>query len=193
MDLTGMLHATLWVRQTVKFHKKGRKMGYELIIATFENDESQAGAFLGRLKKMVKDQVMSTEGAAAVVKDQDGRVTVDEIGDVKGKRGAVFGAISGGIIGLFGGPVGAVVGAAAGAAAGGATAKIADYGVTEGTIKDIGKGLQPGSSALIAYVETQWVEQAVSRLENAGAVVVTEQLNVGLIDPNMPARPNREM
>jgi uncharacterized membrane protein len=168
-------------------------MGYELIIATFEKDESQAGEFLGRLKKAVEDKVLTTEGAVAIVKDQAGTVTVDEIGDVKGKKGAVFGAISGSIIGLVGGPIGAVVGAAAGAAAGGATAKVADYGVSDGTIKEIEKGLQPGSSALIAYVETQWVARAVSRLESAGAVVVTEQLNVGLIDPDMPAVPNREM
>jgi uncharacterized membrane protein len=82
--------------------------------------------------------------------------------------------------------------ATAGAAAGGAAANIADYGVTDGTIKDIEKGLKPGSSALIAYVETQWIEMAVSRLQNAGAVVVTETLDVGLIDPDMPATPNRE-
>lgn len=173
--------------------KGSLKMGYELIIATFEDSESRAGEFLGRLKKAVKDKVLENEGAVAIVKGQDGNVTVDEIGDVKGKKGAVFGAISGGIIGLVGGPLGAVVGAAAGAAAGGTTAKMADYGVSDETIKDIQKGLHPGSSALIAYVETKWVAVAVSRLQSAGAVVVTEQLNVGLIDPDMPAMPNREM
>ena len=167
-------------------------MGYELIIATFEEDETKAGEFLGRLKKAVKDKVLETDGAAAIVKDKDGKITVDEIGDVKGKKGAVFGAISGGIIGLIGGPVGAVIGATAGAAAGGATAKVADYGVSDKTIKDIEKGLQPGGSALIAYVESQWVPRAVARLQEAGGVVVSEELNQTLIDRNMPARPPRE-
>jgi uncharacterized membrane protein len=168
-------------------------MAYELIIATFEDDEAKAKDFLGRLKKAVKDEVMETEGAAAIVKDKDGKISVDEIGDVSGKKGAVFGAISGGIIGLIGGPVGAVVGAAAGAAAGGGTAKIADYGVSESTIKDIGKGLQPGSSALIAYVESKWVDLAVGRLQDAGAEVVTETLDQTLIDWDKPTFPNRDM
>jgi uncharacterized membrane protein len=81
------------------------------------------------------------------------------------------------------GPVGAVVGALAGAAAGGTTAKLADFGVSNHLIKDIENSLEPGGSAVIAYVEMKWADKAINRLEEFGAEVIHETLDSDKIDP----------
>lgn len=117
---------------------------------------------------------------ATVVKKNDGKVVVNDVGDLKAGRGAVFGAITGGLIGLIGGPIGAIAGTAAGAATGGATAKLADYSVSDKMIKNTQDGLQPGSSAIITYVELNWVNQAIKRLKEAGAAVYHETLEYNL-------------
>ena len=146
-------------------------MSVELFIAVFENSEELAQITLKRIKELAKDGALQLQNAAVIVKASDGNVTVQDIYDVDTKHGAVFGAISGAVIGLLGGPIGAIVGAAAGAATGGATAKLADYGVSEDIIEDVRDSMPPGSSAIIAYVELAWVDKAIRRLEEAGAVV----------------------
>ncbi|HXV99149.1 MAG TPA: DUF1269 domain-containing protein [Anaerolineae bacterium] len=151
-------------------------MSMELIIATFEQDENGANQVLERIKKLTKDKLLVVRDVATIVKSKDGTVTVKDAGDIQAGRGAVFGAITGAIVGLLGGPVGAIAGAVAGAATGGAAAKIADYGVSNKMINDVKNGLQPGSSAIIAYVELDWLNKALNRLEEAGATVYHETL-----------------
>jgi uncharacterized membrane protein len=151
-------------------------MSIELIVATFEEDQDMADQVLQRVKKLAKDKVLTVRDVATIAKKEDGTVMVNDVGDLKAGRGAVFGAITGALVGLVGGPIGAIAGAAAGAATGGATAKIADYGVSDKLIKETQNGLQPGSSAIIAYVELDWVSKAINRLEEAGATVYHETL-----------------
>jgi uncharacterized membrane protein len=152
-------------------------MSVELIIATFEKSENQAGEVLESVKRLQKDGALELEDAAVIVKRKDGEVEIEDVGDVDSKHGAVFGAVTGAVIGLIGGPIGAVVGAAAGAATGSVSAKLADYGVSNKMIEDIEKGLQPGSSAIIAYVKLTWVNKAVTELEKAGATVAHETMS----------------
>jgi len=152
-------------------------MSVELIIATFENSEDMADQVLQRIKQLSKDKALTVRDVATIIKKQDGTVTVNDVGDLKAGKGAVFGAITGAIIGLIGGPVGAIAGAAAGAATGGVTAKITDYGVSDKLIKETQNGLPPGSSAIITYVELNWVSKAINRLEEAGATVYHETLD----------------
>jgi uncharacterized membrane protein len=154
-------------------------MTIELIIATFEEDENKAGEALSRIRELAKEKALVLEDAATVVKTADGEIIATDLEDVDSKRGRVFGAITGGLIGLLGGPVGAVVGAAAGAVTGGVAANLADYGVSNKLIKDVEKGLHPGSSALIAYVQLTWVSRAIAELERAGATVSHQALTGG--------------
>ncbi|MCP4357216.1 MAG: DUF1269 domain-containing protein [Chloroflexi bacterium] len=151
-------------------------MSVELFIAVFENSEEQAQITLQRTRELAKGGSLQLQNAAVIVKDSDGKVTTQDIYDVDAKHGAVFGAISGAVIGLLGGPIGAIAGAAAGAATGGATAKLADYGVSEEMIKEVRDSMPAGSSVIIAYVELVWVDKAIQRLEEAGAIVTHETL-----------------
>lgn len=157
-------------------------MSIELVVATFESDENKAGEILEHLKKMEADGDLHLEHVAVVSKTEDNDVKIEDLGDVDSKHGAVFGAITGGLIGLIGGPVGAVAGAVAGAATGSATANLADHGVSDDVIHHIERGLQPASSALIAYVDLDWAATLIDELNRLGATVVNQPLSSADLD-----------
>jgi uncharacterized membrane protein len=151
-------------------------MSIELVVGSFP-DKNKAGEVLEHLKRLAADSVLQLEHVAVVAKTEEGEVEARDVGDVDAKHGAVFGAITGGLIGLIAGPAGAVIGAAAGAATGSATANLADYGVSDHIIPAIEEGLQPGSSALIAYVDLAWAATVIDELEKTGATVVNQPLD----------------
>ncbi len=156
-------------------------MSIELFIATFENDESRANQVLQKMKQYKKEGLLHFEHAAVIVKPKQGEVEVNDISDVDSKHGAIFGAITGALIGSLGGPVGTVAGAVAGAATGGVTAKLADYGISNNMIDETEQLLQPGSSAIITYVELNWADKAAAQLEKNGATVIRQTIEVGTI------------
>ena len=147
----------------------------ELIVAAF-NDEAKAGAVLKDLKGLEKDGVILLVNAAVMVKDEKGKITIKETEDVTSGKGALFGAIAGGVIGLLGGPVGVIIGAAAGAATGGVAASKIDMGFPDDSLKELESGLTPGSSAILALIQHQWVDAVVSELEKAGAKLFRQAL-----------------
>jgi uncharacterized membrane protein len=147
----------------------------ELIVAAF-SDESKAAAVLKDLKKLEKDGVILLVNAAVMVKDEKGKVSIKETEDISGGKGALFGAIAGGLIGLLGGPVGVIIGAAAGAATGGVAASKIDMGFPNDTLKELDDSLTPGSSAILALIQHQWVDTVVEELEKAGAKLFRQAL-----------------
>jgi uncharacterized membrane protein len=120
---------------------------------------------LKALRELDKTGIIAVLNAAVLAMDKDGKVRLRETEDVDAKRGAIFGAIAGGLVGLLGGPAGVIVGAAAGAAAGGVAAHKIDMGFSDEYLKDLQQSLKPGSSAIIALVEHEWVEKVVQELE----------------------------
>jgi uncharacterized membrane protein len=147
----------------------------ELIVAAF-NDEAKAGATLKDLKALEKEGVILLVNAAVMVKDEHGKISVKETEDISGGKGALFGAVAGGLIGLLGGPVGVIIGAAAGAATGGVAASKIDMGFPDDTLKELETSLTPGSSAILALIQHQWVDAVVEELEKAGAKLFRQAL-----------------
>ena len=128
------------------------------------NEEDKADKVLEALKELDKTGIIAVLNAAVLVMDKDGKVKWRETEDVDAKRGAIFGAIAGGLVGLLGGPAGVIVGAAAGAAAGGVAAHKIDMGFSDEYLKEIQSSLKPGSSAIIALVEHEWVEKVIQEM-----------------------------
>ena len=147
----------------------------DLIVAAFP-EEGKADEVLKSLKKLDKEGIIDILNAAVLIKDKDGKAKMKETQDVDAKRGAVFGAIAGGLLGLLGGPPGVVLGAAAGATAGGVAAHKIDMGFSDDSLEEIQAGLQPGSSAVIALIEHEWVDRILAELDKFGAKVFTEVL-----------------
>ena len=135
-----------------------------LVVDAF-NDEDKADEVLKVLQKLDRKGIVNIVNAAVLVRDESGKARLKETQDVGAKRGALFGAIAGGLLGLLGGPAGVIVGATAGAATGGVAAHQIDMGFSDDYLKEFQEGLEPGTSAIIALVEHEWIERVVEELD----------------------------
>ena len=135
---------------------------HEMIVVSFD-DENKADEVLDTLKQMEDTAVVDLKNGAVVVRDASGKVTVKETSDFDAKQGAIGGVVAGSLLGLLGGSLlkGAILGAAGGAVAG----KVIDLGLDDDFLKEIGDGLGSGSSAVVAMVDFDQVDQAMEELD----------------------------
>ena len=119
-----------------------------LVVITFDNAE-EAGKVRESLHSLEKQGLLSLDDSAVVVKDAEGKIHVKNETD----RGVIVGAVGGGMLGLliasiffpFAGLIGgALVGAVVG--------KMADLGVDQKFVHEIGTALKPDSSAIFVMV-----------------------------------------
>jgi uncharacterized membrane protein len=146
----------------------------QLLVAAFQ-EEKGASSALDTLKQAKKEHLIKIKDAAVLRKDGQGKLHVNEIGDMTGTRGAVTGGVIGAALGvLTGGVTLALTGGAA--LAGGLAAKLRDSGFKDERLRKLGEGLTPGSSAIVAVIEHTWVVELQKELQNAGAEVVVEEI-----------------
>lgn len=128
----------------------------DLIVLAFK-DETSAAQMRDELTGMQKQHLISLADAAVVVRRQDGKVKVHQAVNLVGS-GAFGGAFWGLLIGmLFWAPwLGMAIGAASGALGG----ALSDYGVDDKFIREVGKTIEPGNSALFLLIR-DWTEDKV--------------------------------
>jgi uncharacterized membrane protein len=159
-------------------------MAVELIIATFEGSENEAGEFMGRLRELENQNEITVAGATAISRPVDGEAQLEHLHEKGKKRGGTYGALTGALAGLLvGGPIVGAIGAVAGGVGGSAISDITDHGIPESLVDDIRDGLNPGSSALLVYLDQQWTAMAISRLNEAGATVTHEPVSLKQTEP----------
>ena len=127
-----------------------------LAVLTFK-DETSAEQMRDKLVGLQKQRLISLSDAAIVVRKQDGKVKVNQAVSLVG-AGALGGAFWGMLIGLlfFAPWLGLAIGAVSGALGG----ALADVGVDDKFIKEVGNQIEPGDSALFLLVES-WTEDKV--------------------------------
>ena len=135
---------------------------HEMMVVAFDN-ETEADRVLDTLKGMEKLDIVDLKSAAVIVSTEAGEVKIKETSDFDTKQGAIGGAVAGGVLGLLSGGLikGAILGAAGGAAAG----KFVDLGLDNEFLKDVGDSLGAGSSAIVALVDFEQVDQAMAELD----------------------------
>jgi uncharacterized membrane protein len=135
---------------------------HEMIIVAFD-DENKAGEVLSSLKSMDSLEIVDLKSGAVIERNAAGDVRIKETRDFDTKQGAVGGAVAGAVVGLLGGGLlkGALLGAAGGAAAG----KFIDLGLDDDFLKSVGDNLNPNSSAIVALVDFEHVDQAMAELD----------------------------
>jgi len=135
---------------------------HEMIVVAFEGEHG-AGQVLDTLKQLDKMEVVDLKSAAVVVRDSSDKITIKETRDFDAKQGAIGGALTGGVLGLLRGGLikGAILGAAGGAAAG----KFIDLGLEDDFLKEVGESLGTNSSAIVALVDFEQIDQAMSELD----------------------------
>jgi uncharacterized membrane protein/sporulation protein YlmC with PRC-barrel domain len=147
----------------------------ELVAFVYPAPEWGARA-LQEVKAQVAARRLPEVDAAVLSKGIDGRVSSAQEHDVTAGRGALVGAVVGGLLTLVAGPIGPIAGAAAGGALGGVGAGLVDRGVPDRYLRDLGRDLQPGSSALVVLVHPVAVDNLVEVLRPLGGTVLRQLL-----------------
>ncbi len=120
----------------------------DLIVVIFEN-EDEAGKVRETVRQLQRQNLISLDDSAVVVKDASGKVSVDNELD----RGVKVGAVGGGLIGLMLGfiffPVGGLV---LGALGGALVGRMTDLGVDQKFVQDVQDAMHPSTSAIFLLV-----------------------------------------
>ena len=132
-----------------------------LIVIGF-NNEADAFAMRAALAKMQANYLIEMEDAVVVTRDSKGKVQLHQAMNLTA-AGAVSGAFWGTLIGmLFLNPL---LGAAVGAGSGALSGKLADMGISDQFMKDLGATLTPGSSALFVLVRKSTPDKVLEGLK----------------------------
>jgi uncharacterized membrane protein len=109
------------------------------------------------IQRLKKEQLITLDDAAVVVRNHDGKVKVKQAVNLVG-AGTVGGAFWGMLIGLlFWMPwLGLAIGAITGAISG----KLSDYGINDDFINEVSQTIEPGGSALFLLI-SKWTEDKV--------------------------------
>ena len=144
-----------------------------LIVFTFDN-ETEAERMRDELVKMQKQQLISLEDAAVVIRRENGKVKVKQAQSLVG-AGALGGSFWGLLIGLlFWAPwLGLAIGAASGALAGG----MSDVGVDDKFIKEVGEDIEPGHSALFLLVIESTPDKVMEGLQDFDPTIYQTSLS----------------
>lgn len=152
----------------------------QVVVAAFQ-EEKAADEALQALKEAKWSGLIGIQDAAVLRRDEKDKLHIKETGDWGGGKGAVVGGAVGAVVGLVTGP-GAIITGAIGATIGGLAAKLRDSGFPDGRLKQLGEGLTPGTSAIVAIIEHKWVAEMEKQLAEAGAEVVTEALKADIAE-----------
>jgi uncharacterized membrane protein len=144
-----------------------------LVVLAFptENGAQQVLNVVGDLQRQ---QLITLEDAATVVRGPDGKPKIKQANSLVG-AGAWGGAFWGMLIGLlFFMPW---LGLAIGAVTGALTAKFADIGIDDGFIRDVGQKIQPGHSALFLLVRQATMDRVLEALKPYNPEVLQTNLS----------------
>jgi uncharacterized membrane protein len=144
------------------------------LVAIGYNDPYKAEEVRLMLRKMKKDYLIDLEDAVVAVKDEKGKVRLNQAFSLTG-AGAVSGGFWGALIGLlFLNPLlGMVVGASAGAVSGALT----DVGINDGFMKELADTMKPNSSVLFALVRSSTPDRVLDELKGTGGKVLHSSLS----------------
>jgi uncharacterized membrane protein len=137
------------------------------------NSRDDAERVLALTEDLAKQQLLQRDDAAYAYKDDKGKVRIHQTMNMTG-AGAAGGALWGTLIGLlFLNPLaGLAVGAATGAVAG----KLTDVGISDDLIKQVGKQLQEGKSAVFLLVKSATVDRVIDALKPFNPTVLQTNL-----------------
>lgn len=132
-----------------------------LIVIGFHN-EADAFEMRAALAKLQAQYLIEMEDAVVVTRDAKGKVQLHQTVNLTA-TGAVSGAFWGTLIGmLFLNPL---LGAAVGAGSGALSGKLADLGINDQFMKDLGATLTSGSSALFVLVRKSTPDKVLEALK----------------------------
>jgi uncharacterized membrane protein len=148
----------------------------DLVVVSYKGEDT-ADQVLNKLREMQKEYLIDLEDAVVAIRDKNGKVRLKQSVPLV-RTGAIGGAAWGGLFGmliglLFMNPLlGWVAGAAAGAGAGALSGALTDYGINDDFIKDLGKSLERGTSAIFMLVRRVNFDKVLPELKPFGGKVI---------------------
>ena len=135
----------------------------ELIVLGFSRSTA-ADEVIPEVQAMQRENLLQLADWARVIRREDGKVDIRQGAGSTTGTGAATGALWGMLFGLI--FLMPFAGLAIGAASGALIGKLSDYGIDDKFIKDLGKQIQPGTSALFLYVVQATTDRVVDRLRS---------------------------
>lgn len=144
----------------------------DLIVIEYE-DMHQAEEVRLKLQKMQRDYLVDLADAVVAVKDEKGKVKLNQIHNLTAS-GAVSGGFWGTLIGvIFLNPL---LGMAAGATAGAVGGALTDVGINNEFMKHIASGFNNGTSALFVLCRKATPDKVLAELEGTGGKILQTSL-----------------
>jgi len=141
------------------------------VLAMNFTDDGNAYEALTTLKELDGQGQVSVEGAAVVLRQEDGSIAIkDEVGDI-GYEGAATGGVIGLIVGILGGPIGVLIGGATGVLVG-SLFDLDDLDETESVLGEMSRTVRPGHLAVLAVVDEQSPEVIDAAMLRLNGVVL---------------------
>ncbi len=133
----------------------------QLIVVAFD-DEFRAEEVRLTLQRMQREYLVDLEDAVVVVKNSEGKLQLKQTYNLVG-AGAASGSFWGLLIGLL--LFNPLIGVAAGAAVGAISGSLADIGIDDNFIRELGNTIEPGTSALFILVRKVTPDKVLQELQ----------------------------
>ena len=153
----------------------------DLIVLDFDG-AGTADEVLTKLRGMQKEHLIDLEDACVVVHTEVGKIQIKQAVNLT-KVGAASGLSTGMLIGALAGLLvlnplaGLAVGGLTGAGFGALSGKMADYGINDEFIKDIGKHIPNGSSALFVLIRKSTPDKVLPEIQQYNPRVLKTSLS----------------
>jgi uncharacterized membrane protein len=143
----------------------------ENVLAINFTEHGEAYEALTTLKELDEQGQVALEGAAVVVRDEDGTIAIkDEVGDI-GYEGTAAGGIVGLIVGILGGPIGVLLGGATGVLIG-SLFDLDDLDETDSVLSKMSRTVRVGQPSVVAEVEEQSPEVIDAAMQKLDGTVL---------------------
>ena len=144
------------------------------LIAIAYPDMNTAEEVMSTLGRLQVERSIELEDAVIVSRDGEGKVKLHQARSTTGV-GAAGGAMWGGLIGLL--FLAPLLGMAVGAATGAVTGKLADVGVDDSFLKELGEKLAPGMAGVIVLVRRSTPDKVLPEISQYGGTVLQSSLD----------------
>jgi uncharacterized membrane protein len=141
----------------------------DLVVFDFDGVHT-ADEVLNKLRSLQKEYLIDLEDACVVEREEGGKVHIKQavnLAALGAARGGLSGALWGTLVGmLFLNPLaGMAIGALAGAGGGALSGSLADYGINDDFVKQLGQTIPEGSSALFVLVRSVTLDKVLPEIE----------------------------
>ena len=144
-----------------------------LVVVAYPN-EFQAEEVRLCLLKMQKEYLVDLEDAVIAIRKENGKVKLLQLHNLTG-AGAISGGFWGMLIGLL--FLNPLLGAAVGAGAGAVSGALADVGIDDQFMKNLGQNLKPGGSMLFILFRSITMDKALQELAGTGGTIIQTSLS----------------